>query len=299
MTRPDPSAAEPRAVLVTGASSGIGEATVLELHRRGYRVYAGVRRDDDGQRLVCETSQRVVPVLMDITDESAVASAASLIDQHQGDSGLYGLVNNAGFSLACPLEAVPLNEFRRQFEVNLFGQLAVTKAMLPLLRRVPGRILNVTSLSGVVAGPYVGPYTSSKHAFEALSHSLRLELRHSGIKVTVIEPADIKTPIWSRSTELADQISEQVLEETERLMPEQEREKFRADIAAVRASAARFERDAIPVDRVAKAIAGALDARRPKIRYRVGIKTLGGILLRNLPGPLRDRIVLASLGMKP
>jgi len=192
-----------------------------------------------------------------------------------------------------------MDQIRRQFEVNLFGQLAVIRAMLPLLRLCPGRIINVTSLSGLIAAPYVGPYAASKHAFEALSDSLRLELRNSGIHVSIVEPADIETPIWSKSHELADQISEQVLEESLRRMPEREQEKFQADIAAIRASAERFADQAIPVQRVVKVIARALNSRRPKTRYRVGSKSLGVLLLRRLPDRLRDRIMLAALGLKP
>ena len=162
-------------MLITGASSGIGEACAVELHRRGFLVFAGVRRQSDAARLVAQTSPRLVPVLLDVTDAQAVAQAAQTIAQATGEAGLAVLVNNAGITVAFPLEFLPLGVFRQQLEVNVVGQLAVIQAMLPLLRTARGRIVNMSSISGLVAGPYVGAYAASKHAFEALSDSLRVE----------------------------------------------------------------------------------------------------------------------------
>src|SRR5689334_6739039 len=175
-----------RAILVTGASTGIGRATALELARRGATVYAGVRDPAavDGLGLT--------PVELDVTDAEQVAALSTRLER------LDGLVNNAGIAVTGPLEHLPLDEVRRQLEVNALGQLAVTQACLPALRAARGRIVNMSSISGRVAFPMFGPYAASKFALEAFSDSLRRELRGSGVDVVVIEPGGVTTPIWER-----------------------------------------------------------------------------------------------------
>jgi NAD(P)-dependent dehydrogenase (short-subunit alcohol dehydrogenase family) len=285
-------------VLITGASSGIGEACAVELHRRGFLVFAGVRRQCDAARLVAQTSPRLVPVLLDVTDAQAIAQAARTIVQVTGEAGLGGLVNNAGITVAFPLEFLPLGAFRQQLEVNVVGQLAVIQAMLPLLRAARGRIINMSSLSGLVAGPYVGAYAASKHAFEALSDSLRVELRQCGVHVAVIEPGDVDTPIWQKSRAAADRLRDSVLDEAQRRISPEVGERYVRDIAAMRAATDRFAAQAMPVDRVVQAVIHALCARRPKTRYPVGAKTWGVVLgLRFLPTGIRDWIVRRNLGM--
>jgi NAD(P)-dependent dehydrogenase (short-subunit alcohol dehydrogenase family) len=286
-------------VLITGSSSGIGEACALELHRRGFRVFAGVRRETDGARLVEQTSSRLVPVMLDVTDSDAISRAARQIAAATGDGGLAGLVNNAGITVAFPLEFLPLDQFRRQMEVNVTGTLAVTQAMLPLLRTARGRIVNMSSISGRVAGPYVGAYAASKHALEALSDSLRVEVRNFGITVSLVEPADVDTPIWQKSREAAKQLGEKTAEELSDRIPEAVQEVYAADIDAMRAATKRFAERAMPVTRVVRAVVHALCAPRPRTRYPVGAKTWGVVLgLRFLPDRIRDRIVRQSLGMK-
>jgi NAD(P)-dependent dehydrogenase (short-subunit alcohol dehydrogenase family) len=285
-------------VLITGASSGIGEACALELHRRGFRVFAGVRRPSDAERLVAQTSPQLMPVLLDVTDAQSVAQAAQTIAQATGEAGLAGLVNNAGATVAFPLEFLPLEAFRQQLEVNVVGQLAVIQAMLPQLRAARGRIVNMSSVSGLVAAPYVGAYAASKHALEALSDSLRVELRHFGVHVAVIEPGDVDTPIWQKSRAAADRLRDSVLEEAQRRVSPEVSERYAQDITAMRAATDRFAAQAMPVGRVVRAVVHALCARRPKTRYPVGAKTWGVFFgLRFLPTKIRDRIVCRNLGM--
>jgi NAD(P)-dependent dehydrogenase (short-subunit alcohol dehydrogenase family) len=179
-----------RTALVTGASSGIGRACALRLVSSGWRVLAGVRRSGDAPKGTQE-------VLLDVTNPEHVHAVAERVDE------LHGLVNNAGIAVAVPLEFIPLDELRRQFEVNVFGQVAVTQALLPQLRRSKGRIVFVGSIAGKSALPFLGPYAASKHALEAIADSLRVELQPFGVGVSIVEPGTIKTPIWTKSAEVA------------------------------------------------------------------------------------------------
>ncbi len=289
-----------RSVLITGSSTGIGEACAIALHDKGIRVFAGVRRQEDGERLVEKTSKALVPLLLDVTNEQAIKDATRHIAEVTGDAGLSGLVNNAGITIAFPLEFLPTEVLRKQLEVNVIGPAAVTQAMLPLIRKGRGRIVNVSSVSGLVAAPYIGASAASKHALEAMSDSLRVELRNFNIPVSLVEPADVATPIWQKSRQTADDLRSEVLENVDATeVPEEVREAYARDIAAMRESTSKSEQHAIPVSRVVKAIEHALLARRPKTRYLVGGKTRAvKFILRHLPDRLRDRIVMNSLGMK-
>src|SRR5438874_93678 len=187
-----------RSVLVTGASTGCGRACALDLDRRGFRVLAGVRKDADGEALRAESS-RIEPVILDVTDQSSIDAAVKGI----GDE-LYGLVNNAGITVAGPLEYLPVDEIRRQFEVNVFGHLAVTQAFLPAIRNAHGRIVFMSSVGGrVPSAPFLSPYNASKHAIESFGDALRVELAPSGIHVSLIEPGSVATPIWDKSVSAA------------------------------------------------------------------------------------------------
>ena len=289
-----------KSVLITGTSTGIGEATAIALHDKGFQVFAGVRRAEDGERLVEKTSSRLIPLLLDVTDPQAIASAVRRIAELTGDAGLTGLVNNAGITIAFPLEFLPLDVLRKQLEVNVIGVVAVTQAMLPLLRKGGGRIVNISSVSGLVAAPYIGAYAASKHALEALSDSLRLELRNFKIPVSVVEPADIDTPIWRKSRQTADALREEMLSKVDvNEFSDDVRQAYATDIAAMRAATSKIEANAIPVSKVVLAIEHALLSRSPKSRYPVGGKAWQvKLLLRFLPDWLRDRIVLRNLGMK-
>jgi NAD(P)-dependent dehydrogenase (short-subunit alcohol dehydrogenase family) len=276
-------------VLVTGASTGIGHATALRLDREGFRVFAGVRKDEDAERLRSEAGGPLTPVRLDVAEGDSVAAAAEDVRAAVGDEGLAGLVNNAGITVTGPLEFLPLDELRRQLEVNLVGQLAVTQAALPMLRTAGGRIVNVSSIGGLRAIPFLGPYNASKFAVEGLSDSLRQELRPFGVGVVVVEPGSVKTPIWEKGTAAGNALRARLPEEAERL--------YGGALDAVMRTAGRTEERGIPPDRVADVIARALTARRPKTRYLVGVDARAQLALaRLLPNRVTDRIIARAMG---
>ena len=269
----------PRSVLVTGASTGIGRATAELLHERGFRVFAGVRKQEDAESL---RAAGILPLILDVTDEKHIAVAARAIADDGG--GLYGLVNNAGIASAAPLEFVPVDDLRHQLEVNVVGQVAVTQAVLPLLRAAKGRIVNITSIGGLIAGQMLGPYNASKFALEAVTHVLRQELAPWGIEVVAIEPGVIATPIWSTSAASADRMLAPRLAEVTAL--------YGAQIEAAQKMAANGTKHGIPPLEVAKAVEKALTASRPKTRYPVGTDAkIGAALLARLPDRTRDRLL--------
>ncbi len=182
------------AVLVTGASSGMGKACALRLSQAGYTVFAGVRKERDASLLKQAASPRLTPVLLDVTDERSIAQACQRIRETVGAAGLVGLVNNAGVGVTAPIELVPLEELRRQFDVNVIGQVAVIQAFLPLIRDAHGCIITVGSVGGKITIPFGGPLCSSKYAFESINDALRMELRPWGIHVVLVAPGSIRTP---------------------------------------------------------------------------------------------------------
>jgi NAD(P)-dependent dehydrogenase (short-subunit alcohol dehydrogenase family) len=270
-------------VLVTGASTGIGEATALHLHELGFEAVAGVRRDEDAKRL---EGQGLRTVRLDVTDEAQIAAARESV----GDGALAGLVNNAGLAVAAPLEYVPLAELRRQLEVNLIGQVAVTQAFLPALRRAGGRIVNVSSIGGRVALPLLAPYNASKFALEAVSDSFRRELRLQGVDVILVEPGGVKTPIWRKGNELAEELIGRMPPEGERL--------YGRMIAAAQKATARIEQETgLPPRAVAEVIGKALTADRPRTRYVVGNEAkVRAQLARFLPDRAMDRLIGRAFG---
>ncbi len=269
-------------VLVTGASTGIGEATVLHLKALGFDAVGAVRKDEDAERL---EGQGVRTVRIDVTDAGQIAAARDEL----GDVALAGLVNNAGIAVAAPLEFLPVDRLRQQLEINLIGQAAVTQAFLPALRRAHGRIVNVSSIGGRVALPLVGAYNASKFGLEGLSDALRRELRPQGIDVILIEPGGVKTPIWRKGEELADQMLEDVPPEAERL--------YGRLIEAVRAGTQRIARETGSEPReVAEVIGTALTASRPRTRYLVGSDAkLRARMAKVLPDRLMDRMIARAL----
>ena len=192
--------------MITGTSTGIGEATALHLAKLGYRVLAGVRKEGDGERLVDQAGSGLVPVLIDVTEPATIDEAVRTVTDTVGEDGLVGLVNNAGVAIGGPLEYLAVEQWRHQFEVNVLGPVAVTRAFLPLIRQGGGRIIFIGSIGGRVAAPFVGPYSASKFAVEAIAESLRQELQPWHIPVVVIEPGAIKTPIWEKGLSQADEI---------------------------------------------------------------------------------------------
>jgi NAD(P)-dependent dehydrogenase (short-subunit alcohol dehydrogenase family) len=278
-------------VLVTGSSTGIGQACALYLDMLGFGVFAGVRRDEDGAALRSKASSWLTPIHLDITDPASIAGARQIIEQTAGETGLAGLVNNAGVSIAGPLEFMPIAEFRRQLEINVVGQLAVTQAFLPLLRKARGRIVNMSSIAGRSAAPFNGPYAASKHALEAMSDALRMELVSWGIGVAVVEPGSIATPIWEKSGKTAGAIARQ--------LPPQARELYGRMYDAMRTAAARIAQRGEPPVEVAKVVAHALTAKKPKTRYLVGRRAKIQARLKNiLPDRMLDRLTLNYLGLQ-
>lgn len=270
-------------VLVTGASTGIGEACALHLAAIGFQVLAGVRREADARRL--EEHPGIRSLMLDITDPAAVAAAAEAASE-SGDGRLSGLVNNAGIAVAAPLEVVPLDELRRQLEVNVVGQVAVTQALLPLLRAARGRIVNIGSVGGRVAVPLLGSYAASKFALEAITDVLRREVAVHGVRVAIVEPANVRTPIWEKSEREADAID--AGPDAERL--------YGPLIRAVRHEAARARVEGVPPRAVAEVVAEALTAPRPRSRYPVGHGARGqAIAARVLPDRALDRAIALRL----
>ena len=277
-----------RPALVTGASSGIGRATALELARAGFHVFAGVRKPEDGDSVQTDARGELEPVILDLTDPDQIAAVATRIGEASRGAGLAALVNNAGAAYAGPLEFVPLDDIRRQLEINLIGQLAVTQAMLPQLRTARGRIVNVTSIGGLVATPFYGPYCASKFAFEAVSDCLRTELRPWGIRTIAIEPGSVATEIWNRGQEIAD--------ETRARMPPEAEPLYGKAIDRVGEISAETGARGIPAEEVARTIHKALTVRRPRARYSVGRDAAAmKHLSRLLPDRLWDALVARNL----
>src|SRR4249920_2929488 len=192
------------AVVVTGASTGIGAACALDCAGRGMTVFAGVRDHRAGEALAAKGGPSLLPITLDVTDESSIMRSVEMVQRVVGEGGLGGLVNNAGIVIGSPLEVIPLPQLRKQLEVNVIGQIAVTQAFLPVLRRARGRIVNMGSIAGRTTMPFLGPYSMSKFALEAMTTALRLELDTWGIEVSIVEPGAIATPIWEKSSKAAD-----------------------------------------------------------------------------------------------
>jgi NAD(P)-dependent dehydrogenase (short-subunit alcohol dehydrogenase family) len=258
-----------QSALVTGASSGIGQACAVQLAQAGWRVLAGVRRAGDAPEGTEE-------VLLDVTIDEQIQAAAARVEE------LHGLVNNAGIALAGPLELIPVDELRHQLEVNLVGQVAVTQAFLPTLRRAKGRVVFMGSIAGRSALPFLGPYAASKHALEAVADSLRVELRPFGIHVSIVEPGTIKTPIWTRSAARADEL---IMDRDGRLD-----ELYGERIGAFRRIAMKRGEAGADPGAVAKVVEEALTAERPHTRYLVGRDAKLRAGFERLPDRLRDRI---------
>jgi NAD(P)-dependent dehydrogenase (short-subunit alcohol dehydrogenase family) len=228
--------------------------------------------------------------MLDVTDRDSIAAAVQTVAKAVGEAGLAGLVNNAGIAVGGPIELVPMSAVRCQFEVNVFGQIAVTQAFLPLLRRGRGRVVNMGSIAGRAATPFIGLYSASKFALEALTDALRSELSPWGIEVSIVEPGAIATPIWKKSARVADQMKAGLSDEARKLYGEQ--------LASVRSSIEKVEERSIPATVVAEAVSHALTAKRPKTRYLVGIDArIRAAMAAWLPDRVQDRVVRWLLGL--
>lgn len=266
-----------RSVLVTGASTGIGRATALRLDAAGWRVFAGVRRDEDAAALRAAGSERLQPLILDVTEPEQIAAAAE-----RAGGRLDGLVNNAGVAIPGPLETLPIDDFRRQIEINLVAQVAVTQALLPAIREARGRVVFLSSIGGLQAFPFTGAYHAAKFGIEAVGDVFRQELRPWGISVSVIEPGSIDTPIWERGERMVDDAGD--VERREAL--------YGKRIEGYRRAIRELAERGIPPEKVAETIEHALDARRPRTRYLVGLDAKVQARLKPLiPTRLFDRIV--------
>ncbi len=281
--------------LITGASTGIGRVTTLRLARAGWRVLAGVRDPGAGERLLEQApAGQVIPLILDVTDAGQIEQARARVREETSPTGgspagcLDALVNNAGIGVGGPLELLSPEDLRWQFEVNVFGQVAVTRALLPALRAARGRIVLLSSIGGLVSVPFNGPYAASKHAIEALGDALRGELYSSNVGVSLVEPGAVKTPIWGKAQETAGAWE----------IPAELRQEYGRVPAAFAKLLADTERRGVTPEQVAATIERALTARRPRARYLVGRDARGMVLAHSLlPTRVFDRVLRRVLGI--
>ncbi|MCC6919033.1 MAG: SDR family NAD(P)-dependent oxidoreductase [Alphaproteobacteria bacterium] len=280
-----------RAVVVTGSSTGIGHGTVKMLLERGFRVYGSVRKQADADRLTGEFGANYTPLLFDVTDEAAIVRAAAEVRAAQKGETLAGLVNNAGVAVAGPLLHLPIEEFRRQIEINLTGQLRVTQAFAPLLGAdrslagKPGRIVMISSVGGRNGSPFLGPYNASKFGLEGLSESLRRELILYGIDVIIIGPGAIATPIWDK----ADEVDVAPYANTE----------YAGPLDAVKTYMLGLGRKGLKPEAVGALVADVLTRAHPKVRYAIVPSFLENLMMGLLPKRRLDRIMASRLGLLP
>ncbi|HUA09314.1 MAG TPA: SDR family oxidoreductase [Candidatus Acidoferrales bacterium] len=272
------------AVLVTGASTGIGHAIAMLLAENGYTVYAGVRKEADRERLEAE-HQRIRPVILDVTVPADVTRSVQTVLEN-GDA-LAGLVNNAGIAVAGPLEFLPLEALRHQFEVNTIAPIAMTQAALPLLRQTRGRIVNIGSIAGRLSAPFVGPYSASKAAIASLTDALRQELARFGVAVSLLEFASVKTPIWEKGRAGKDALVAS--------MPPQAMTYYGTLVNAVIAQTAREEHEGMDPQRIAATVLAALRAPKPRERYVIGRKAQMQAVAAVLPARTRDALVKRAM----
>jgi NAD(P)-dependent dehydrogenase (short-subunit alcohol dehydrogenase family) len=278
-------------VLITGVSTGIGHAAAQAFVRKGYHVYGSVRSQVDAEKLQRALGAQFSPLLFDVTDHVAIADAAVKVEAEIGREGLAGLINNAGICTSGPLMLQPLDDIRRQFEVNVIGLFAVTQAFLPLLgaqqnaTHPPGRIINISSVGGKIAAPFVGAYVGSKHALEGMSHSLRRELQLYGIDVILVGPGPVKTAIWDKpsATELGIFAG--------------------SDYAPMMLSFQKFfvesaKKDGLSAETLGRRLVEIFEAKKPKTRYTVVPKRFSGwVLPRILPDRMMDRLIGKAVGL--
>jgi NAD(P)-dependent dehydrogenase (short-subunit alcohol dehydrogenase family) len=276
--------------VITGVSTGIGYASAAVLLQRGFRVFGSVRNKEDAGQLQREFGDRFVPLLFDVTDESAVRDEATRVSQMLGSETLDGLVNNAGIEVAGPLAHLATEQFRYQLEVNLLGPFVVTKAFLPLLgtdptrKGNPGRIVNISSTSGRIAGPFAGAYVASKFGLEGYSDSLRRELILFGIDVIIIRPGAIVTPIWEKSAGLIERFGETP---------------FREALVRFEEYAAKEGATGYPAKVIGNTVCQALTAKNPKARYAVVPNRLTNWIIPQLiPTRTLDKLVAQFMGIK-
>jgi len=278
-----------QSVVVTGVSTGIGWEVLKILVEHGFRVFGSVRKKEDAERLKKEFGETFIPLLFDVTDEAAVHAAAQQVRKELNGETLFGLVNNAGIAVAAPMMYLPIDDFRKQLEINVTGQLIVTQAFAPLLgvdrslKGAPGRIVNISSGSGKNGSPFVGAYVASKHALEGLSESLRREMILYGIDVIIVGPGPIATPIWDK----AEDVDANKYQDTDY---------FEAGIK-FRDYILKRGRNGLPAESVSKIVLKALTSAKPRVRYSITPNPLGAMLMSILPKRFIDNIIAKNLGL--
>jgi NAD(P)-dependent dehydrogenase (short-subunit alcohol dehydrogenase family) len=280
--------------LITGASTGIGQATALRLAKAGWTVLAGVRDDDAVERLAAQApAGRVQPLILDVTDFQQIKEAAGRVSELGGGPAsspgrLDALINNAGIGFGGPLELIHPDDLRKQFDVNVLGQISVTQALLPALRAAHGRIVFMSSVGGRVAMAFTAPYAASKHAIEAFGDALRVELATSNVQVALVEPGSVATPIWDKARETGDQLT----------VPRELQKEYGHVPAAMDKTLQETAKRGVPAEQVAQTIERALTARRMKSRYVVGRDARAMMIARRLlPDHVFDRVVRRALGV--
>lgn len=280
-----------QSVVVTGVSTGIGWAITKVLIQHGFRVFGSVRKTQDAERLAKEFGERFIPLLFDVTDETAVQAAAGQVREQLNGEMLMGLVNNAGIAVPGPLIHLPTEDFRRQLEVNLVSVLIVTKAFVPLLgsdrslRGNPGRIINMSSVSGTIGYPLVGAYAASKHGLEGFSESLRRELMLFGVDVIIVGPGSVATPIWDK----AEQADISLYANTE----------FGEPARRIREYMLRNGKNGFPAEKVGEVVLHALTTPKPRVRYAVvSDRPLRQLILKLAPKRLIDNFIARNFGFR-
>jgi NAD(P)-dependent dehydrogenase (short-subunit alcohol dehydrogenase family) len=269
--------------VVTGSASGIGRASAERLAGLGYDVIPVMRRDEPLGGPVLE------PVLLDIGDQAAIGPACQQILDRTGGR-IAALVNNAGINVNGPFEVLPIADWRRQFDVNFFGHLELTQGLLPALLTAGGRIVNIGSVGGRLSVPFLGPYSASKFAMRAWSDAIRLELAPHGVRVVLIEPGAIATPMWDKGLASADAMVAELDADL--------RQRYADQITGARRAAAMAERHAIPVARCAKVVAKAVTTERPRGRYLVGPDAWLQAAISVLPTPMADAVTRRIVGQR-
>jgi NAD(P)-dependent dehydrogenase (short-subunit alcohol dehydrogenase family) len=285
---PPKQSADPKSIFVSGASTGIGFCCVQTLAELGHQVFASFRQAKDGETLE-KLHPAIIPIPLEITSSASIAKALNMVKHQLNGNGLDGLVNNAGIVISGPLELIPINDWRHQLDVNLIGQIELSQAFLPLLRASRGRIVNMGSVAGINAMPFVSPYSASKFALAAITDALRVELKPWGIHIALIEPGSVATPIWRKARKISDTLLEGV--------PDAQLSLYTQALAQIRNATEKSASRGIPPETVAKAVVHALTASHPKTRYTLGGKAFWRRPFSWLPDTLRDAIITAKVGL--
>ncbi len=280
-----------KSVVITGTSSGIGKACVLNLDKHGFKIFATVRKTKDYRNIQRETSKNVIPLILDLSDENSIKSAYSIVSANVGESGLSGLINNAAIAIGGSLEFMSITDIRKQFEINLFGQIAMIQTFLPLLRKGSGRIINISSTNGWVSFPFMGAYCATKYALEAISDALRLELEKWKIPVSVINPNKIISPIWEKSISITNSLFEK--------LPPEAKSYYDTILSGVIKTIRKTAYTALTPDIIVKAVFHALTAKKPKIRYLPSFETkILFLVSKILPKKMLNTIIKKEMGIR-